>query len=551
MSLLEQYEQRLSETASAPCTLLNQVEATLRPSGLNMAAYQDYTAHNRPHQIQALDSLNQNNKGQIIIPTGTGKTRIQVSYLVGDMIAKSNANTTGVYVIASHRLLLNKQLMDEYQDLCIKTGLPVNVLYVGSARQDDKAVYEKYFLEGINSETFKSKYTTFSPEIKAFYDETLAANRHLIIVSTYHSFHKLSVIDTINVCCYDEAHNTTNEEFKANIEEVLPKIAKNFFFTATRKVCIISGHGMENQEIYGDVLCEISPRVMINQREIVTPRIIAMMLDTDTPKGIVSDKNQHMLVKTICEGFLKNQELVRQHSSNPTAIGTKLLVSFVGSDELSLVQESEEFKSWCEANHVRVFSVSSKYGSYMDFETEARNRVYGELKSLRDEEDCILLHIDILAEGIDLPSITGVLPLRHLNEIKLFQTFGRALRLMKTDRRGLYEANATTFIKPYAYLILPMHFTGMDTSSEDMRVTIQSIISTYGIPVEEFLPPEGFKTRDIKALDPVTDHKHIVKTKKDYPLLSVVEEFVLDNFVTGMPEDLQARYDRLLTILDE
>jgi len=559
MSLLADYEQQLARQAANPpaSTLLTEVQNLFpQTHGPDETVYQEYLNQNRPHQTAALDALRPNTKGQVIIPTGTGKTRVQVGYLVGDMFEKEQENHKGTYVIASHRLLLNKQLMDEFQDLCIKCHLPINVLYVGSAQHDDKEVYDKYFSQGISAETFKTTFTTRGSEVKAFSDETRAANRHLIVVSTYHSFEKLNSLDAIDVCCYDEAHNTTNEDFSVQIKIVQPKIARNFFFTATRKICILSGHGMENEEVYGNVLYKIPPKTMVALREIVTPRIITMMLDNDTPKGVVSDKNQHMLVKTIIEAFKKNQEQIRLHSANPDAMGTKLLVSFVGSDELALVQESEEFREWAQQNNIRVFAFSSRHGSFSNFEEKNRDKAYEDMQALQDTDNCVFLHIDILAEGINLPSITGVVLLRHLNEIKLFQTLGRALRLMKIDRQRLYSGelspnSSNGFLKPYAYLILPTHFQDMDTSSEDMKRTIQDVITTYGIPVEDFLPPEGFKTRDVKGLSNITDSKKISRMKKDYPLLSVVEDFIIESFSQGLPEDPHARYEALMNILSQ
>ena len=53
------------------------------------------------------------------------------------------------------------------------------------------------------------------------------------------------------------------------------------------------------------------------------------------------------------------------------------------------------------------------------------------------------MHIDILTEGMDLPAITSILLLRNLNEIHLFQTLGRGLRLTKSDRQGLYSGQIT------------------------------------------------------------------------------------------------------------
>jgi len=568
MSLLEQYEASLAAPApTSESTLLAEVEASMQ-SGIHEEVYAEYLSKNRPHQNDALTAIATAPKGQVIVPTGTGKTRIQVALLAGDMIQKFNQNQQGVYVIASHRLLLNKQLMDECRDILLKVGLPVNVLYIGSARQDEKAVYDKYFSHGVTTETYEETYTTSGSEARAFCNRTLQAGRSLVVVSTYHSFDALEALDSINICTFDEAHNTTEAGFNETIKRVLPKVKRSYFFTATRKVCTISGHGMENEEVYGEVLCDVGPREMIEAGEIVRPRIIAMMLDEDVPKGVVSDKNQHMLVKTIQEAFTKNQAEIKSKSVTPDAIGTKLLVSFVGSDELARVQESEEFKEWCTTNHIRVFSFSSAYGA-RDSETQGsetettgldlevnRNKVYEDMRGLSDSENCILLHIDILAEGIDLPSITGVLLLRHLNEVKLFQTLGRALRLMKADRQKLYAGeispeDRTKWVKPFAYLILPMHFMGMEGSCEDMKATIQKVIQTYGIPVEEFLPPEGFKARDIKVLGPLTDSRKISKVKKDYPLLLVVEDFVMEQFIAELPGDPQAKYEAMMKVLTD
>jgi superfamily II DNA or RNA helicase len=528
-------------------SLLEMVEETMPKLTTPLTAiYDTFISNNREHQTRALLAISKADKGQIILPTGTGKTRVQVAMIVRDMIAQTLAGTLGTYVIASHRLLLNKQLMDELLDLCLKCGLPVNALYVGSARHDDKEVYDKYFQHNIGD--FRVGYTTSGTEIRSFATETKTANRHLIVVSTYHSFDSLAYLDSIDICAYDEAHNTTEENFRANIQAVISKIKRNYFFTATRKVCTIEGHGMEDEAIYGKVITDSSPTEMINAGEILRPRIITMFLDNDTPKGSVSTSNQHMLVKTITEAFSRSKERVKADSSNPDAIGNKMIVSSEGSDELNIVQESPEFKAWCTANHVRVFSFSSKYGSFIDFEKSDRDTVYDAMKGISDQEDAILLHIDILTEGMDLPAITSILLLRNLNEISLFQTLGRGLRLTKNDRQGLYSGQITKeqFVKRHAYLVLPLHFEKMDTSGEDMKRTIQDVVGTYGIPVEEFLPPEGFKAKKTDALDLVTKTKMKLKAGKDYPLLSVIEDFIIGEVKKGLPKDAKGLYDALM-----
>jgi hypothetical protein len=537
-------------------SLLEMAEKTMpRLTTPLTAVYNTFISKNRTHQDKALEAISKADRGQIILPTGTGKTRVQVAMIVRDMLAQTEAGTLGTYVIASHRLLLNKQLMNELLILCLECNLPVNALYVGSDRHDDKEFYAKDF--GHNIGDFCVGYTTSGIEVQAFAAKTKTANRHLIVVSTYHSFDRLDFLESIDICAYDEAHNTTETEFHANILTVMQKIKRNYFFTATRNICPkVPGYGMENEAFYGKVI-EIeasTPTDMIKAGEILQPRIITLFLDNDTPKGTVSTSNQHMLVKTVTEGFVKSKEAVKANSSNPDAIGNKMIVSSEGSDELDTIHDSKEFQDWCNANDVRVFSFSSKYGSnraYMDFKESSRDEVYTAMKNLPDQKDAILLHIDILTEGIDLPSVTAILLLRFLNEISLFQTLGRGLRLTKADRDDFYKGRITKeqFVKRHAYLILPLHFEEMDRFGESMKNIIQKVIGTYGIPVEEFLPPEDFKTKQNKNDgDSVTGKvKKRIKMGKDFPLLSVIEDFIIGEVIKDLPKDPKSKgfYDAL------
>jgi len=528
-------------SVSTPITLLQSVEAVRTPLLFNEEIFKQFGSQHRPHQIKAINDTTGQDIGQIIIPTGTGKTRIQIHLHVQNMIEKIKNNQTGVYVIGAHRLLLCKQLMDELQDMCLVCGIPINALYIGSARQDEKVVYDEYFHKGIDSSNYESTYTTAGDEVVSFYDRTKQQKRHLIIVSTYHSFDRMKKLEEIDLCTYDEAHTTTGEDFTANILEVSPKIKRNFFFTATRKVHG-EDKGMNDERIYGQVLTAVSPRAMIEAGEIVMPRIHSIMLKSTKVKE-VSNHNELMLVYTIIEAFTEHKKRLHEDSAYPTEIGAKILVSVQGSNELDLIQNNELFRTWCQSNEIKVFSYSSKYGNYEDFtENQNRNKIYESMRSLKDNEDCILLHIDILTEGIDLPSITGVLLLRHLNEIKLFQALGRALRLLKVDRDRLYKGEITPkdtkkFMKPYAYLILPTHFEKMDESSEEMRETLQRVIATYGIPTEEFLPPETFDGVTPCYLDPVTDAAAIEKKEMMYPLYHAITDLDLEAYKNKMDPD--------------
>lgn len=565
MSLLDEFNKRLSgETQSntppdntKPLKpLIEMLSDAKIPYTLNESVFSDWKTFHRPHQLQAINAIDDEHpRGQVVIPTGTGKTRVQIHIHIEDMIKVLKNGNYGVYVIGAHRLLLCKQLMDELQDLCLRIGIPINALYIGSAVHDEKDVYERYYRHGVGRSTYRSAYTTSGSQVKKFYDKTMEEHRNLIVVTTYHSFDKLKHIDNINICTYDEAHVTTEVRFFNNIASVVPRIKRNYFFTATRKISGEDG-GMNFRDLYGEILSAIPPTTMIEVGEIVKPKIHTIYLE-DGRTGEISKRDEQMLIATVQEAYIKHKKYLKEDSAFPDLIGAKLLVSARGSYEIGLIQKNMDFRIWCSEHKIKVFSFSSEHGCYEDFvRAPNRNSVYENMRAMDDTQDAILFHIDILTEGVDLPSITGILLLRHLNNIKLFQSLGRALRLLKKDRERLYAKkllpqNRDQFIKPYAYLILPTHFQEMDESSEEMKASLIEVVENYGIPTEEFLLPEEYDCLSNEYLDPVTKRELIEKRNKTYPLAHAITELVINKFKCSLPTDTKERYNLLMNLFDK
>ena len=64
------------------------------------------------------------------------------------------------------------------------------------------------------------------------------------------------------------------------------------------------------------------------------------------------------------------------------------------------------------------------------------------LKKLNEVDNALIFHYDILAEGIDVDGITGVIISRNMTISKLLQTIGRAMRIYKSNPK----------LKPYAWV---------------------------------------------------------------------------------------------------
>ena len=513
----------------------------------DFSKYDEFNSKHRPHQKKALQHLKTETIGQITIPTGTGKTRIQVDVHISDMIEKTKNGQTGVYVIGAHRLALCSQLLYDIVEVAIPCGLQFDVLQVNSNSFTNDAIRTQLRKEGkiddnlrsFNDLISKGANTTRQDDVLDFVNKAKANNRHVIIVATYHSINKLAILPEIDICTYDEAHITLGENFTDNISQVQPIIKKNFFFTATRKV-VGTFSGMNDTGKFGEVLYSLSPRSMIEAGEIVPPRLHSIRISEDAVDGDYD--NNKMLIKTISESFAQHKAMIKKCSSNPEMIGAKLLVSCNGSKELKTIIASMPFRLWCDDHNIKVFSFSTndEVGYRFNFKEVTRTELFSKMNDLTDSEDAIIFHIDILTEGIDLPSITGVMPLRNLNQSKLIQTIGRATRLLSHDRQQLYSGQIlpnqpNTYVKPYCWFLVPQLFESLGDFNS-MKRLLRDIMNSYDVRPEEFASMDKFVASFESVLPKVTTEDEISRREKECDLSHIFEDIWLSDWTDMMGE---------------
>jgi len=142
-----------------------------------------------PHQQRALDSIRRYSHGQIIAPTGAGKTLIMIM----DALRRfEESDSPQTIVVIAPRILLAEQLCSEFLEHidC------ANVLHVHSG------------------ETHHSR-TTKPDVISAWYN---LVDNHKLIFTTYHSLHRLNESGiNVNVGYFDESHNGTRVDFFESI----------------------------------------------------------------------------------------------------------------------------------------------------------------------------------------------------------------------------------------------------------------------------------------------------------------------------------------------
>jgi DNA or RNA helicases of superfamily II len=536
----EQEDEGIEKDLTEPLkkTKLILADRSLPTYAVKKEAFSKYMAEHREHQVRAINATKKANIGQVCIPTGTGKTRIQVHLHVLDMLEKAEKKETGVYVITAHRIALCKQLLEDFINLVATCRLPFDCIFVSSGVLDEDDIYEKHMIEEISKENTHFYQTTRQDAVREAVDRAKNEGRHVILVSTYHSLAHLKLLDKIDLITYDEAHTIASsrhndENFEGHVKTIqdLDIVQRQYFFTATRKVCG-DDDGMNNKEIYGEVLYEEPIINMIHAGEIVPPRIHHIKT-----VQFGEFKNDKMIIKTIVDAFSRHKQALQTASPLSGNLGAKLLVSAEGSPEINAIQESSKFKVWCFKNKIKLFTFSSEYGFYMFKEgvwtKVTRNVIFDGMQALPDSEDAILIHIDILAEGIDLPSITGVLPFRELNLIKLFQTIGRASRLLKDDRKQLYSGKVKPMewdkmIKPYSWLIL----ADLDPDSIDSNIKMEaSIEKVYATPTLHFSEDKCKGPGDPPWPESGTEVDPPPDTDKETDLIHTIEELMIGGAV--------------------
>lgn len=441
-----------------------------------------WKGYHRKHQHDAIKSITQN-LGQINMPTGTGKTRVQTDIHLTEMF--EHPADTRVCVISSHRLLLNKNLISAIIEVAAMCGLSFDVLFVGSDNVDDAEIFMLH--EDLNIGNTRVTATTSSDKIKEAYDQAKQQCRHLLVVSTYHSIAKLSALPFIHVVTYDESHTTVTKDFKEAIASIKHLAQREYFFTATRRVGVGSDLGQDDVDFYGPVLYELSPRAAIDLGEIVPPRLHIIKEKNDKKyKGAIP------LVRTLMEGYDQHQSMIGK------SLTAKMLVSCSGSDDMAIILGNDKIKDWAAKNNVAVISFSSVIGYTLNFETVNRNTAFNAMMSLGDDDKAILLHLDILTEGIDLPGITGTMIMRGLGDAKFLQTLGRVARLHRDDRSGVYSRSLMpgdykNWVKPYAWVILPNDYDSF-TTGDALAGFLKVLLRTYDLPIESFVPEEYFMT---------------------------------------------------------
>lgn len=487
-------------------------------------------------------------KGQIVLPTGTGKSLIAIDAIYNEI--KYLANKSPCFLIMTPRIVLTYQLLGETISYLKSKNIDAQYLNLNSGKFDDDSIKEAMAGMGLPIRDVPS--TTTVKEIEFYYDKAVKEGVPFIISATYQSAPRiLSTKIPVHMMIHDEAHNLVDGigRFATSDKLDVLKIegAKEIFLTATPAYSDSDkGTGMNNEAEYGKEIYRQSPKDMIDAGEIVPPYIHQVIIDEYKIKKNQAielnssnlmdtdiEKNVEFMSLVIEESFDEHSKKVKEYSCSPEKIGAKLLVVCRGEDAFNGFFRSEGFKLMKEnRKDIKFFGISSRFGAWIDGEQiPVQGGWYKEqlmlaLKNLKATDNAIILHIDMLGEGIDCPGITGVLPFRDLGVIKSCQTLGRAMRLVKEDRKTLYNGSreprdTTKMIKPFAWVVIPVYSINHKDMEERVIKIAKQIRDDLGfMPFEMGSASKGGGRNEVIDL---TDYAALGKRPDEMTLRHIVE----------------------------
>jgi len=345
----------------------------------------------RPHQLEALDKMNTKRLGQVIVPTGGGKTMCMIEDAKRRFAQNSLPKTI---VIVAPRILLANQLSAEFLEFITD----VDVIHVHSGETHHNSTTKADQLEyWVNNST-----------------------ENILIFTTYHSLHRVEETDIeVDTIYFDEAHNSVQKNFYPATQYFSFNADRCYFFTATPKhTRTPEKAGMNHTKTYGNVICQIPAPRLVKQGYILPPKVEVYRSRILKKDELVADRDNEQMIGAI-DNLDKDKVLI-------CAKSTRQIVA--------LVSQTDFVKQLAIRGYSYMY-ITSKTGAVIDGEKVDRETFFDTLNKWgRNGKKFVVLHHSILSEGINVNGLDAVLFMRSMDYIGISQTIGRVIRKGDADK---------------------------------------------------------------------------------------------------------------------
>ena len=346
----------------------------------------------REHQKTVIDTLSEYKKGQIIVPTGGGKTMCMIE----DAQKVFHTREIATIVVVAPRILLAEQLCSEFMEIIDFPNVRVMHVHSGETKYHSSTKVDDIRLHNYNC-----------------YED----NAHQIIFTTYHSLHRIQESDiVVDVVYFDEAHNSVQRNFYPATEHFATRDnSRCFFFTATPKHSLTPFKaGMNDTEVYGNVLINVPAPKLVDEGYILPPKVEVYKSRLLRKDEIYSEVESEQMIGAI-DKLEVDKVLI-------CAKSTKQIIGLLSQSDFCY-ELSVRGYSW--------MTITSRTGAIINGQKVGRDEFFDTLNAWGkdDEKKFVVLHHSILAEGINVKGLEAALFMRNMDYITISQTIGRVIRL--------------------------------------------------------------------------------------------------------------------------
>ena len=349
----------------------------------------------RPHQERIIDRLQNYNKGQVIVPTGGGKTLTMIMDAKSSMDRYNSGVTT---VVVAPRILLAEQLCSEFMEVIDPNNSDpyLHVMHVHSGETHHVS-------------------TTKADKIHLYANCARTMGENVIIFTTYNSLHRVMQADIeVNNIYFDEAHNSVKKNFFPATEYFAENADRCYFYTATPKHSLAATKPGMNWSVYGQVLANIPAPELVEGGYILPPKVVVKQLPVIKGRKVMYAEDADNLLETIDDNNIDKTLIC--------ARTTKQIMGLISQSDFCL-EIAKRGYSW--------MTITSKTGAIIDGKKVNREEFFNTLNTWGKDSNkkFVVIHHSILSEGINVSGLEAVIFMRNMDYIGISQSIGRVIRL--------------------------------------------------------------------------------------------------------------------------
>ncbi|HGF7778433.1 TPA: DEAD/DEAH box helicase [Enterococcus faecium] len=428
----------------------------------------------RPYQNEAInltiDYFRENDRGQLIMAPGTGKTFTSLK-LVEKMAKQTNKATFNVLYLVPSIQLLSQTLIGWNND----TELSMHSFAVTSDRNASKKKND----DELSAKDIGFPATTDSEKLLSNYKKIENNQRDLTVVySTYQSIEVLHEAQEkgfpeFDIIICDEAHRTTGAKALGEEASVFTRVhnnnyikaSKRLYQTATPKIygtdakqkaedSSIVLSSMDNKDIYGEEIFRLGFGQAVSNDILTDYKVMVLAVDEKViqkdMQKVLSDSENGLDVDDVSKLIGVWNGLMKRSSVDKDAVfegkPMQRAISFINtinnSKKISS-QFNEVVNEYLEGNESIQQSINVRHVDGMMNTLEKKEALDWLSEDFAEDETRVLSNVKFLTEGIDVPNLDAVIFLApKKSQVDIVQAVGRIMRKFKD--------------KEYGYIILPI-----------------------------------------------------------------------------------------------